>query len=106
MKASTLKFIISLFFTSLLLIKVAVSVVSVFSSGLNEPMTEVLMETEEKKNKSKAETSIEEEVFGKALLPGENIFITNITTREPEAITESLPGVYLDTLTPPPNLSI
>lgn len=106
MKASTSKFIISLFFTSLLLIKVGVSVLSVFSADLNEPMTEMLMETEEKKEKSKAEASIEEELFGKALLPGENIFLANFTTSDPEAITEPLPGVYLDTLTPPPNAFI
>lgn len=103
MKPATLKYIISLFFASLLLVKVAVSIVSVFSSALNEPITELLMETEEKKNSSKAENSVEEELFGKALLPEEFVFITNSTSKEIHAITESLPGVYLDTLTPPPN---
>ena len=103
MKAATLKYIISLFFVSLLLFKVGVSLVSVFSSRLNEPITELLMETEEKKNNSRAENSIEEELFGKALLPEEFVFISNNTAKETVVITESLPGVYLDTLTPPPN---
>jgi len=103
MKAATLKYIISLFFASLLLIKVAVSIVSVLSSQFNEPITEWLMGSEEKKNGSRAENSIEEELFGKALLPEEFVFIANTISKELVVITESLPGVYLDTLTPPPN---
>src|SRR5689334_5355584 len=103
MKAATLKYIISLFFVSLLLFKAATSIISVFSSRLDKPVTEFLMETEDKKNSSRAETSLEEELFGKALLPEEFVFITNNTSTEIDALTETLPGVYLDTLTPPPN---
>ena len=103
MKAATLKYIISLFFVSLLLFKAGVSIVSVFSSRLNEPVAEMLMENEEKKSSSRAESSIEEELFGKALLPEEFVFIANNISTEIVAITEPLPGIYLDTLTPPPN---
>lgn len=95
---------ISLFLISLLLFKGTGILLTVFPSAFKSlAVAELLLESEqEKKGNARGETA-PDELFEKALLPADG-FPLMAPAAEPWAGTdESLPDVYLDTLTPPPN---
>lgn len=105
MRTSPARYIVSLFFVALMVFKGATFLVSVLSSHLEDiPISELLMDLdqEEKKGSAKTETG-PDELFDKAVLPADDLLITQTISTRIRSGAESLQAVYLDTLTPPPN---
>lgn len=98
------KYIISLFFISLLLAKGACILATVFSARDNNFIaTELVSEQEqEKKGNTRSETGADE-LFEKALLPENPFELALLATSYPNSTDESLQDFFPDTITPPPN---
>lgn len=96
-----LRHIISLFFISILLIKGSYTLVSMTCPGGDIVVAELLAEPEE--NKGGAKGGAADELFEKALLPENDLFFVSVVAEYSNYSDASLPDVYPDTLTPPPN---
>lgn len=106
MTARSYKHIISIFLIAVILCKgLAVTSAYVIKS-LKLTATELSLETEEeKKGSAKDETGNEKELFGKALLPADDLILFIYQGKQLIAPESIFSVFHPDTLTPPPNFS-
>jgi hypothetical protein len=103
MRARLFLHITSFFFAALLICKSLAFISIAFYSHSSIEIAEMMMDTEQEEKKgNKAETGIDE-LLDKAILPPEEFTPGSKSSRPMPAEQGSLPAIYLDLLTPPPN---